>query len=84
MNSVYQAKAYNIGMNLKDLALLCYIKDNFFLNKIIGAEVKNANPLIFGSSSLKESYINLTTLDFFEAEYLNGNITIRAFIHVSS
>lgn len=63
MNQVVQAKAINLGLSLKDLLLMIYIKDTFIYKEyFVSAEIINDNPIIFASASeIKKSIEILET-----------------------
>jgi len=76
MNSVMQVSAINRNLDLKALVLLNYIRDHFFMEKIVGSKLQLSNPLVFTSSAdVKSAFERLVDEGFLFGVYNRGVIS---------
>lgn len=80
MRTETQVFAMNLGLNYKDLILLTYLKDNFFIQKIKGIDIRNRYPIFFSSSKdIATSFSSLIDKNVICGNYSHGAITSLSF-----
>lgn len=80
MRTEVQVAAMNKGLTSKDLILLTYLKENFFLGKVSGINIRNRYPIFFSSSKeISTAFDSLIEKGIVTGEYNRGIITNLSF-----